>query len=64
MDEFWFKHSKLVNITKYLNLWWNEKCQISLETYRNSRQLDYWKNFKKAVKTSKHEFLITKFKKF
>ena len=28
--------------------------------YRNSRQLDNWKNFKRAVKTSKYEFFDSK----
>ena len=36
-NNIWFKHSKLVNITRYSKLWWNEKYQISLETYKNSR---------------------------
>jgi len=60
MDEFWFKHSKLVNITKHLNSWCNKEYQISLKMYRNSRQLDDWKNFKRVVKTSKHEFFNSK----
>ncbi len=25
MNEIWFKHSKIVNITKYLKLWWNDE---------------------------------------
>ena len=37
INEIWFKYLNLVNITKHLKLWWNKKCQISLETYRNSR---------------------------
>jgi len=37
MNNIWFKHSKLVNITRHSKLWWNEKCQISLKIYKNSR---------------------------
>ena len=33
---------------------------MALETYRSSRLLNDWKNFKKIVKISKHEFFDSK----
>ena len=59
-NDIWFKHSKLVNITKCSKLWWNEKCPIALEAYRSSRHLENWKSFKRAVKSSKWEFFNSK----
>jgi len=59
-DKIWFKHSKMVNITKHLKLWWNKNCKRYLEIYRASRQLENWKNFKKAVKNTKREFFNAK----
>ena len=59
-NNIWFKYSKLVNITKCSNLWWNNNCQMALETYRNLELLNDWKNFKKIVKTSKHKFFNSK----
>jgi len=36
-DKIWFKHSKVVNITKYSKSWWKKECQRELEKYRASR---------------------------
>jgi len=52
-DKIWLKHSKVVNITKYLKSWWSEECQRGLEKYRSSRCLEDWKNFKSVVKKTK-----------
>ena len=38
-DVIWFKHSKLINITKYSKAWWNEDCQSKLAKYRTSKQV-------------------------
>ena len=37
INDIWFKYSKLVNIMKHSKLQWNENCQNSLETYKNSK---------------------------
>ena len=60
MNVIWYKYLKLVNITKHLKSQQNKNCQNSLETYRNPRQLDDWKVFKKAVKISKWKFFNNK----
>ena len=36
-NKIWFKHSKVVNITKYSKLWWNKECQRKIKKYRVSR---------------------------
>ena len=33
IENIWFKHSKMVNITKYSKVWWNEDCQRNLDKY-------------------------------
>ena len=53
MDEIWFKHSKIVNITKHSKSWWNNECQRKLEKYRFSTHLEDWKTFKSIVKKTK-----------
>ena len=59
-DKIWLKHLKMVNITRYLKLWWNDNCWKHLDLYRNSKQLEDWKTFKKIVKTTKREFFDEK----
>jgi len=59
-DEIWFKHSKIVNITRHSKSWWSSICQRHLELYRNSKQLEDWKNFEKMVKITKREFFNEK----
>jgi len=48
-DNIWFKHSKLVNITRHSKLWWNNNCQRYLDLYRNSKQLEDDKNNQKRI---------------
>ena len=60
MNDIWYKYPKLVNVMKHSKSWQNENYQNFLETYRNLRQLDNWKVFKKAVKISKWEFFNNK----
>jgi len=59
-DEIWFKHSKIVNITKHLKSWWNKNFRRHLDIYKASRWLEDWKNFKKVVKNTKRKFFNTK----
>ena len=33
MERLWYKHSKIVNITKHLKEWWNEQFQRDLEHF-------------------------------
>jgi len=40
MEKIWFKHSKIVNITRHSKSWWNKECQRGLEKYRSSRCLE------------------------
>ena len=52
-EEIWFKHSKVINITKHLKSWWNEGCQRELEKYRTLRSLEDWKFFRSIIKKTK-----------
>ena len=38
-DSIWFKHSKLVNITKHLKTWWNKDYQTKLAKYKTTKQV-------------------------
>jgi len=33
-ERIWYKHLKVVNITKHLKKWWNKHCHKYLETYQ------------------------------
>ena len=33
IERIWYKHSKIINITKHSKKWWNEQCQRDLEHY-------------------------------
>ena len=60
MKKIWYKHLKIVNITKYSKVWWNENCYRSLENYRHMKRLKYWKIFKSIVRKTKHSFFNLK----
>ena len=36
-DRIWFKHSKVVNITKHSKVWWDKNCYRKLEKYKTSK---------------------------
>ena len=38
--QIWFKHLKIVNITRYLKSWWNKDCQKALKRYRVSKLIE------------------------
>ena len=56
----WSKHLKFVNITKCSKSWWNDKCNQDLASYRLSKSIKSWKNFRKSVKHTKREFFDLK----
>ena len=56
----WSKHSKFVNITKRSKSWWNDKYNQVLASYRLSKSIKSWKNFRKSVKHTKREFFDLK----
>ena len=60
IENIWFEHSKLVNITRYSKAWWNEDCYYSLDKYYQTCSLENWKNFKSTVKKSKCSFFDDK----
>jgi len=40
VERIWFKHSKIVNITKHSKAWWDKNCHRSSEKYRQSKRLE------------------------
>ena len=63
IEDIWFKHSKIVNITRHSKAWWNEDCHHTLCKYQQSRSLENWKDFKSAVKKAKYSFFDKKIDK-
>jgi len=59
-EKIWYKHLKVVNITKYLKDWWNKNCHKYLEIYRQYKQIKDWRRFKDMVKKMKHNFFDLK----
>ena len=43
IERTWYKHSKIVNITKYSKAWWDENCYRELENYRQTKRIKDWK---------------------
>ena len=60
IDNVWSKNAKKSRLSKHSKQWWMEECSRSLDTYRSSRSLENWKNFKKIVKTTKRLFFDNK----
>ena len=56
----WHKHSKIVNITRYSKTEWDNNCYRDLDMYKQSKQLEDWKKFKRTVKKTKQEFFNRK----
>jgi len=45
-EHAWQSNSKLKHITKHSKEWWNSECTDSLNRYRASGDIQYWKEFK------------------
>ena len=60
IKNIWFKHLKMVNITRHSKAWWNEDCHYMLHKYQQSHSLENWKDFKSTVKKSKCSFFNKK----
>ena len=56
-ERTWYKYSKIVNITKYFKVWWDNNCHKELENYRQIKRIEYWKQFKSIMK---HNFFDLK----
>ena len=63
IKNIWLKYSKIVNITKYSKVWWDEDCRSNLNKYQQSCSLEDWKEFKSMVRKSKHIFFDNKITK-
>ena len=59
IDKIWFKHSKVINITKYPKIW-NENCHRKLEKHMTSKQIKDWKSFKSTIRKTKCTFFDQK----
>ena len=63
VDKAWVKNSKIINITKHLKSWWDEKCSKDLEKYRRLKSLEDQKSFHSTVKSMKQVFFDLKIQK-
>jgi len=45
VNNAWEKNSKIINIMKHSNSWWNKDCRRDLENYRLRKSLEDWKTF-------------------
>ena len=60
IEQAWNANARRVKITKHFKIWWNENYRQSLNIFRESRNPNDWKLFKKIVKTTKRSFFNTK----
>jgi len=49
-----------MKITRYSKAWWNDECQLSLNRYQCSWNIENWHNFKSTVKRTKRFFFDNK----
>jgi len=63
IDHAWKDNAKKARISKHSKQWWSDKCSQALNNYRNSRSLENWKNFKRAIKNAKRSYFDDKIQK-
>ena len=59
-ERIWYKHSKVINITKHSKEWWSKYYCRDPETYWQTRQIKDWRQFKGTIKKTKHDFFNLK----
>jgi len=59
-ENAWRSHSKLKRVTKHSKEWWNQDCTDSLNRYRVSGDIQYWKEFKANVHAAKRKLFDEK----
>ena len=45
IDNAWIKNSRIVNITRHSNSWWDKNCNRDLEKYNSLKRIEDWKTF-------------------
>ena len=56
LDRVWVKHATKVGKSKGTKPWWNNKCTQAFEAYTRTRDKSEWKEFRRTVRESKHQF--------
>jgi len=59
-NEAWYSQAKKKRITKYSKEWWNHTCTESLNRYRNTGDIEHWREFKSNTQVAKREFFDNK----
>ena len=59
-NEAWHSQAKKKRITKHSKEWWNHECTESLNKYRNTGDIEHWREFKSSTRSAKKEFFNNK----
>jgi len=59
-NETWYSQAKKKCITKHSKNWWNHACTESLNRYRNTGDIEHWREFKSNIQVAKREFFDNK----
>jgi len=59
-NEAWYSQAKKKRITKHSKEWWNQACTESLNRYRNTGDIEHWREFKSNTWIAKKEFFDNK----
>ena len=60
INHTWKDNAKKSRISKHSKQWWLDKYSQALNNYRNSKFLENWKNFKRAIKNAKRSYFDDK----